>query len=355
MRQADPSSTSRHPAAHQDISNNCVRRCGMRAITAEWLVRRRARSDRRTRSDSRPGDAHGPSIVRRPTPRPGSGPSRRTPRQASGRGTRREASWCCALRAPSHPPVCNGGIVGQTGGRCMIPTLVSTSAIVVKELFLPIGRKRLKVPARVSLLFHRSFLSLAVFWLGGVAACGSDATSSIDGAVEAMQSVDGVAEGGGLDGAGETDCADLPCVVTTANVIAGCKPSSTCTYQMMPTAVSRCFDNGVKISVTYPAASASSPGGQMVMAVKKGGALCYTLDVSYTDTSRTAATFVYQDASGAAMITLFADNKSTTATCPGGSPVPVGTSGSCANAQATLGGLVPASSCIYATAGMCQF
>jgi hypothetical protein len=90
-------------AAHQYISNNCVRRCGMRVITAEWLVRGRARSDHRTRSDSWPGDAHGPSIVRRPTPRPGSGPSRRTPRQASGRGTRRGASWCCARPRRTRP------------------------------------------------------------------------------------------------------------------------------------------------------------------------------------------------------------------------------------------------------------
>jgi hypothetical protein len=240
--------------------------------------------------------------------------------------------------------------------------------------------------ADIELLSHKSqhlpcrfpygaFLSLGIYLSIFVPACSSDSASPTDGAVDSVQNMGGMAgrvgtggaagslsnpdsaaEAGGADSdSAGTGCTDLPCLGTTASLIATCKTSNTCTYQTTSKGINRCFDNGVKTSVTAIAASASSPGGQMVMAVKKDGVPCYTFNVSYADTSGTAGIFVYQDAVGAPLITESVDSSGSTVTCPGEAAILTPKNTSCSTALAALGGLMPASSCLSGTAGTCQF
>lgn len=190
-----------------------------------------------------------------------------------------------------------------------------------------------------------------------IAGCGSSPASHADGAIGVDAAVDGI------DAAVPVfSCPELPCVATAASVTAPCKPGNvnTCTEQMTTTATmsttNRCFTDGVTVQEIAIGATTSHPGGQIIFSVKKGGALCYSFEITYTDATRSAANFVYKDASGTPMLTLFGDDstKDPTATCPGGAPVPTPT-GLCDEAFRGLGGALPFTSCLTATQGVCAF
>jgi len=153
------------------------------------------------------------------------------------------------------------------------------------------------------------------------------------------------------------DCPALPCLGTAVSVIVPCKPDYTCTYQMAgPAVTTRCFTNGITIKETLIGATTSNPGGQAIMAVKQDGAACYSLEMTYADAARTAASFVYKDGSGTPMVTLAADSSNTVAvTCPGRAAVPVSPGESCDTALSYLGGFIPASFCAAGTEGPCAF
>jgi hypothetical protein len=209
---------------------------------------------------------------------------------------------------------------------------------------------------------HLPFL-LTALTMATTTGCGSSAASPADAAVDALPGTGGAA---GQDGAGGTagsnggngwgadaavdgaaSCMDLACLTAAASVIAPCKPDNACTYQLGAT--TRCFTNGVTIKQTDVNVTTTNPGGQIIMTVEKGGALCYSLEITYADATHSAATLVYKDASGTPIVTEYADNNTTTVTCPGAVAVPVSLGGSCDTALAALGALTPASSCAYAT------
>ena len=198
----------------------------------------------------------------------------------------------------------------------------------------------------------RLLLLLAMVSIATVQGCGSGSASQADGAI-------------GADAASEradvaipvVDCPALPCLGTAVGVIVPCKPDYTCTQQMVSTTITtRCFTNGVTIKETLIDGTTSNPGGQAIMAVKKDGAACYSLEMTYADAAHTAATIVYKDGSGTPMVTLAGDSSNTIAvTCPGGTAVPVSPGESCDSALSYLGGFIPASSCIGRTEGVCVF
>lgn len=64
--------------------------------------------------------------------------------------------------------------------------------------------------------------------------------------------------------------------------------------------IARCFDNGVKVLQTY----ASTPGGHAIMAVKRDGAACYSLEIFYPDAAANVGVLIYKDAAGADMVTF---------------------------------------------------
>jgi hypothetical protein len=203
---------------------------------------------------------------------------------------------------------------------------------------------------------RRSLLLVATLSIGTAQGCGSNAASSVDGAT-------------GADAVVRTDdaavpvfsCPEVPCLATAASVTAACKPNNTCTNQVTisgtTTTMNRCFSNGVNVQELGLGATASNPGGQVIMSVKKGGALCYSLEIDYEDAGRTTGNLVYKDAGGATMVTLFADDSANpvTATCPGGSAVAIPSSGACAEAFGGLGGVLPFTSCFTVTQGTCAF
>jgi hypothetical protein len=227
---------------------------------------------------------------------------------------------------------------------------------------------RFKLP---SPCFGRALLGLVV--LASEAGCGSPSGSRQDGSVAASAGsggATGLGAGGALPGSGGVggsdgairagvdgsailaDCAELPCLAPAANLIATCKPSYTCTSQYDSLSQSYCFDNGVSVLRSY--GTGNTPSGHIIMSVKKDGAACYFLDVFYADAAANLAIAIYADAAGTEMISLYGAGASVTATCPGGSPVALPSSGQCATDANALAGLIPASSCISNTSGACQ-
>jgi len=198
-------------------------------------------------------------------------------------------------------------------------------------------------------------LLLAAVSIATAEGCGSSSASQADGAVGVDATVDRA------DVAVPVfDCPELPCLGTAAGVIVPCKPDNTCTYQRtMTTGMSsetRCFTNGVTIKETAIGATTSNPGGEILLAFKKDGAACYSLEIDYADAARSELTFVYKDAAGTTMVTASGNTTSNdiAVTCPGAAAVLL-PSGSCENAFAALGGLLPWSSCFSSTEGPCVF
>ena len=194
---------------------------------------------------------------------------------------------------------------------------------------------------------------LALLSIATSQGCGSGAASQGDGATGVDAAVDRA------DGAAPVfDCPELPCLGTAVSVIAPCKPDNTCTYQMATMSETRCFTNGVTIMQTTLGGTTSNPGGQVVMSVKKDGAVCYAVEITYADAARSAASSVYRDGSGTPLVTLAVDsgsNNTGTVTCPGGAAAPAPTTGSCADALNSLGGFIPFFSCLSRTEGACVF
>jgi hypothetical protein len=118
--------------------------------------------------------------------------------------------------------------------------------------------------------------------------------------------------------------------------------------------IASCFDNGVKVLQSWGDAS-GVPSGHEIVALKKDGAPCYSVDLSYVDASASLGTIVYRDGAGAVMMTLYGGGSSLTASCADGVPVAIGSSGPCRDGLAALGGLTPAASCLNRTSGTCQF
>jgi hypothetical protein len=209
--------------------------------------------------------------------------------------------------------------------------------------------------------------------LAGGSGCGSHASARSDGAPPAAPGTGGAGSGtggsrSGNGGAGGTDvasapqadsavvladCPELPCLVPAANLITPCKPSYTCTRQTTGLTIVSCFDNGIKVSQSY--GTGSTPSGHMIMAVKKDGASCYSLEVSSADADANQDILTYKDGAGTELLTIFARGADVTVTCPGAAPVALPSTGPCATASAFLGGLMPASSCIDSTTGTCTF
>lgn len=232
------------------------------------------------------------------------------------------------------------------------------------------GLHRFKLPRPC---FGRAAL-LGLLALAGETGCGSSSGSRQDGSVAASAGSGGATgqgTGGALAGSGGVggsdgairagvdssailaECAELPCLAPAANLIATCKPSYTCISEYDSLSQSYCFDNGVSVLRSY--GTGNTPSGHIIMSVKKNGAACYSLDVSYADAAANSDILIYKDAAGTEMISLYGAGASVTATCPGGSPVVLPSSGQCATDANALGGLMPASSCINNTSGACQF
>jgi hypothetical protein len=220
----------------------------------------------------------------------------------------------------------------------------------------------------------QAILVCGLLILAGESGCGSHSGLRSDGATAAAQGTGGGAgsgAGGALSGAGGADgadaasvaradsavvladCPELPCLVPAANLIAACKPSYTCTTEAAGLNISRCFDNGIKVRESL--GSGNTPSGHIVMAVKKDGVSCYSVDDSYADAAVTTGILTYKDAAGSELLTLSSQGFGDDATCPGLTPVALPTSGPCAVAAAALGGLMPAASCLDSTTGTCAF
>jgi len=210
--------------------------------------------------------------------------------------------------------------------------------------------------------------------LVGESGCGSHSGLRSDGATAAAQGTGGGAgsgAGGALPGTGGAggadaasvtrvdsavilaDCPEIPCLVPAANLIAACKPSYTCTTEAAGLSFTRCFDNGIKVWESY--GTGNTPSGHIVMAVKKDGVSCYSVDDSYADAAVSTGILTYKDAAGSELLTLSSQGSGDDATCPGLTPVALPTSGPCAVASAALGGLMPAASCLNSTTGVCAF
>jgi len=216
-------------------------------------------------------------------------------------------------------------------------------------------------------------LGLAAVWVAGALACGGSSSSARDAA--AIASSGGAAgsaslgEGGSpLAGTGGSsadatnagdvaalaaNCAYLPCLASAASTVAGCQPSSTCTYQTMTTtgAVVRCFDNGVTVIMNYPAA------GMVVMGVKKAGAFCYGVDSINPSGAPNGGSVTYRDSNNYTAITIFADDAGGLhALCPDSNvSYSISPASSCMAAISSLGGITPGSACLYASESDCRY
>jgi hypothetical protein len=202
----------------------------------------------------------------------------------------------------------------------------------------------------------RRLFVIATLSIATAQGCGSSPASHADGATGADAPADRV------DAAVPVfSCSELPCLAAAASVTARCKPSNinSCTNQTTvsgtTSTMNRCFTDGVTIQMVQSNATTSNPNGQAIMSVKNGGALCYSLEIDYTDATRSAGNLVYKDANGTPMVTLFADDTTFTATCPGGTAVSIPSSGLCDEAFRGLGGILPFTSCFNVTEGVCAF
>jgi len=214
---------------------------------------------------------------------------------------------------------------------------------------------------------------LTTLCLAVITACGGNSSSARDaGVADGAGAGAGGAGGNGLSGAGASptggvggtggdtntvgdaatiDCSYVPCLATAASVVAGCRPSQTCTYQTMPPeAVVRCFDNGLTVITHNPAAN------MVVMGVKKDDTFCYGADSTGTSGS-SAVTVTYRDGSNATMATVFIDDTGTTnVLCPNATVAfTISPNNPCMTAVASLGGVTPGSACTNASAGDCRY
>jgi hypothetical protein len=147
-------------------------------------------------------------------------------------------------------------------------------------------------------------------------------------------------------------CPALPCLADAINLIASCAPSGACTEQVNTTtgAMVKCFSNGVKIQLMET--RFGTDGTNVVMAVKKDGAACY----SFTAMQSNAMSDVsggYQDGAGTQLITETLSGATTTATCPGGSPIVP--DADCASALSDLQSVYPFTNATSCTQGTCTF
>jgi hypothetical protein len=204
---------------------------------------------------------------------------------------------------------------------------------------------------------RRLLVATTVFTLACGNSDGSPSGSRQDGSVAASAGsggATGLGTGGALPGSGGVGgsdgairagvdssailahCAELPCLTPAANLIATCNPSYTCTSEYDSLSQSYCFDNGVSVLRSY--GTGNTPSGHIIISVKKNGAACYSLDVSYSDDAANLGILIYKDSAGTEMISLYGAGANVTATCPGGSPVALPSSGQCATDANALGG-----------------
>jgi len=118
-------------------------------------------------------------------------------------------------------------------------------------------------------------------------------------------------------------CASLTCLNPMMNLLMGCQSGGTCTTASAMTGTSvlatSCYSNGVKEQTSMDMSSATAP---MVMTVKNGSSLCYSMDVSGVSLSGTSGpmTIAIKNGSGALVGTISIDSTAGTesVTCPGG-------------------------------------
>jgi hypothetical protein len=178
-------------------------------------------------------------------------------------------------------------------------------------------------------------------------ACGSAATTTHDAA---MVPADAVAD---LTlGADAPSCPMLPCLQHANAVIAACAPSNACIGQLDLTGgtstTTKCFDNGVTISLTGVTNAAG--GTNLLMAVKKDGAACYSFATE--EQSAQVGTAVYRDGAGVELVSESTTGPTLSVACPG-APAIVPDS-SCDAALYALGGLYPVTNATCTT-GTCTF
>jgi len=147
-------------------------------------------------------------------------------------------------------------------------------------------------------------------------------------------------------------CPALPCLAHANAIIAACAPSGACTGQVTvtqgTTLMTKCFENGVKISVS--GVRTPSGGVDMVLAIKKDGAACYSF--STDEQNAQVGTAVYRDGAGTELVSESASGPTLSVACPG-EPLIVPDS-SCDAALYALGGLYPLTNATCAT-GTCTF
>ena len=151
-------------------------------------------------------------------------------------------------------------------------------------------------------------------------------------------------------GADTPSCAALPCLARSNAIIAACAPSGACTEQTTvtqgTTTMTKCFANGVKISLT--GVRTPSGGTDMVMAVQKDGAACYSFTTE--EESASVGTAVYRDGAGVDLVSESVSGPTLSVACPG-EPAIV-PDHSCDAALYALGGLYPLTNATCAT-GTC--
>jgi hypothetical protein len=147
-------------------------------------------------------------------------------------------------------------------------------------------------------------------------------------------------------------CAALPCLAHANAVIAACAPSGACTEQLTLTqgtsATTKCFANGVKISLT--GVTSASGGTNLLMAVKKDGADCYSFMTE--EQSASVGSAAYEDGAGVELVSESTSGPTLSVACPG-EPAIV-PDHSCDAALYALGGLYPVTSATC-TSGTCTF
>jgi hypothetical protein len=191
-------------------------------------------------------------------------------------------------------------------------------------------------------------VSLVVAGSFSFAACGGHAGTNQQDA--AVTSSDATAN---LDlGADAPSCAALPCLAHANAVIAACAPSGACIEQVTITQgtsiTNKCFANGVKISMT--GATSASAGRNVLMAIKRDGAACYSFITE--EQSASVGSAVYEDGAGVELVSESVSGPTLSVACPG-EPAIV-PDPSCDAALYALGGLYPFTNATC-TSGTCTF
>ena len=159
---------------------------------------------------------------------------------------------------------------------------------------------------------------------------------------------------GGHAGTNQQDasCAALPCLAHANAVIAACAPSGACIGQLTLTGetsnATKCFANGVTISMT--GVTSASGGTNLLMAVKKDGAACYSF--STEEQSASVGSAVYRDGAGVELFSESTSGPTLSVACPGEAAIVP--DHSCDAALYALGGLTPVTG-TTCTSGTCTF